>query len=63
LGRFHWGERALAFATPAASTHVRGLSKAVLVYDHLRAAIVGLTLEPGARIDKNEVCARLRVSR
>ncbi|TIS88815.1 MAG: GntR family transcriptional regulator [Mesorhizobium sp.] len=54
----------MAFASPAALTHVRrGLSKAAMVYEDLRAAIVGLTLEPGARIDKNEVCARLRVSR
>ena len=54
----------MAFASPADSTHVRrGLSKAVMVYEDLRAAIVGLALEPGARIDKHEICARLRVSR
>jgi DNA-binding GntR family transcriptional regulator len=41
----------------------RGLSKSVLVYEDLRAAIIGLDLKPGARIDKNELCLRLRVSR
>ena len=41
----------------------RGLSKAALVYDDLRSSIIGLSLKPGARIDKNEVCDRLRVSR
>ena len=41
----------------------RGVSKAALVYEDLRASIIGLDLKPGARIDKNELCLRLRVSR
>ena len=41
----------------------RGMSKAVFVYEDLRAAIIGLTLKPGASIDKNEICERLGVSR
>lgn len=41
----------------------RGLSKAVLVYDDLRAAIVDLALKPGAQIDKDAICRRLGVSR
>ena len=41
----------------------RGVSKAAMVYDDLRADIVGLERKPGARIDKHELCARLRVSR
>ena len=41
----------------------RGLAKSVLVYDDLRNAIVGLALKPGARIDKQEICLRLGVSR
>lgn len=41
----------------------RGVSKAVMVYEDLRAAIIGLKLRPGARIDKTEICARLGVSR
>ncbi len=45
------------------SYHRRGLSKAALVYDDLRAAIVGLELKPGARIDKHALCERLGVSR
>jgi DNA-binding GntR family transcriptional regulator len=46
------------------SVHARrGVSKAVLVYDDLRAAIISLDLEPGARIDKREICQRLGVSR
>ena len=54
----------MAFASFAGSTYARrGVSKAAMVYDDLRAAIVGLELEPGARIDKNEICARLHVSR
>jgi DNA-binding GntR family transcriptional regulator len=55
----------LAFAAPASGAVYarRGLSKAAKVYDELRAAIVGLELEPGARIDKNDICARLNVSR
>ena len=52
------------YAAQAGSVYARrGVSKAVLVYDDLRAAIVGLLLKPGARIDKNEVCERLGVSR
>jgi DNA-binding GntR family transcriptional regulator len=38
-------------------------SKAALVYDDLRGAIVGLRLKPGTRVDKHEICARLDVSR
>jgi DNA-binding GntR family transcriptional regulator len=38
-------------------------SKAALVYDDLRAAIVGLHLKPGTRVDKHAICARLGVSR
>jgi DNA-binding GntR family transcriptional regulator len=34
-----------------------------MVYDHLRAAIIGLEMKPGARIDKIELCDRLQVSR
>jgi GntR family transcriptional regulator, rspAB operon transcriptional repressor len=48
----------------AVSTYARrGLSKAALVYEDMRAAIVRLELKPGARIDKNEVCERLGISR
>ena len=41
----------------------RSVSKAALVYNDLRAAIVDLALKPGARIDKQEICERLGVSR
>lgn len=41
----------------------RGVAKSVVVYDDLRAAIVGLSLKPGVRIDKQEICRRLGVSR
>ena len=41
----------------------RGMSKAVYVYEDLRSAIISLALEPGARIDKTEICERLHVSR
>ena len=41
----------------------RGLAKSVVVYDDLRGAIVRLALKPGTRIDKQEICARLGVSR
>jgi DNA-binding GntR family transcriptional regulator len=41
----------------------RGVSKAVMVYEDLRASIISLDLKPGARIDKNELCLRLHVSR
>jgi DNA-binding GntR family transcriptional regulator len=34
-----------------------------LVYGELRAAIIGLQIEPGTRIDKAEICGRLGVSR
>lgn len=53
----------LAFALGIAGGPRRGLSKAVVVYDDLRSAIIGLALKPGARIDKSEVCERLGVSR
>jgi DNA-binding GntR family transcriptional regulator len=39
------------------------VSKAVLVYDDLRARIISLDLKPGSRIDKVEICQRLGVSR
>lgn len=47
------------------STHTarRGVSKAVMVYEELRAGIVSLRLRPGVRIDKGEICTRLGVSR
>lgn len=52
------------YVAPIRPRHARrGVSKAVAVYDDLRAAIVGLTLAPGARIDKAEICERLGVSR
>ena len=38
-------------------------SKAGLVYEHLRSAIISLRLEPGTQIDKAELCGRLEVSR
>ena len=38
-------------------------SKSVLVYEELRSAIISLKLEPGAQIDKAEICDRLEVSR
>jgi len=41
----------------------RAGSKSGLVYDELRAAIITLRLEPGAQIDKAELCDRLEVSR
>jgi DNA-binding GntR family transcriptional regulator len=54
----------LNYQAPNRTGHVRrGVSKAVAVYDDLRAAIIALTLAPGARIDKAEICERLGVSR
>jgi DNA-binding GntR family transcriptional regulator len=41
----------------------RSVSKAALVYEDLRAAIVDLRLTPGARIEKQEICERLGISR
>jgi DNA-binding GntR family transcriptional regulator len=41
----------------------RGLSKAVLVYEDLRASIIDLALKPGTRLDKHEICGRLGISR
>jgi DNA-binding GntR family transcriptional regulator len=38
-------------------------SKSGLVYEELRSAIISLRLEPGAQIDKSEICDRLEVSR
>jgi DNA-binding GntR family transcriptional regulator len=38
-------------------------SKAGLVYDRLRTEIISLRLEPGAQIDKADICERLDVSR
>jgi DNA-binding GntR family transcriptional regulator len=48
---------------PSAAGARRSVSKAALVYEDLRAAIVDLRLTPGARIEKHEICARLGVSR
>jgi GntR family transcriptional regulator, rspAB operon transcriptional repressor len=54
----------LTDAVPLSASHPRrGISKGTLVYDHLRAAIIGLEMKPGARIDKIELCDRLQVSR
>jgi GntR family transcriptional regulator, rspAB operon transcriptional repressor len=54
----------VAYAVLSGSGYARrGVSKAAMVYEDLRAAIVGLELKPGARIDKHELCARLHVSR
>jgi len=41
----------------------RGVSKATLVYDDLRASIIDLALKPGTQIDKQEICGRLGISR
>jgi DNA-binding GntR family transcriptional regulator len=41
----------------------KGGSKSGLVYEELRSAIIALRLEPGAQIDKAEICNRLEVSR
>jgi DNA-binding GntR family transcriptional regulator len=38
-------------------------SKSGRVYDELRSAIISLQLQPGAQIDKGEICERLGVSR
>lgn len=53
----------LARAMTTATHSRRSGSKVALVYEQLRSAIVGLQLEPGTRIDKAEICERLRVSR
>ena len=37
--------------------------KSARVYDALRSAIITLKLQPGAQIDKAEICKRLQVSR
>jgi DNA-binding GntR family transcriptional regulator len=50
------------FASTAALPR-RGLSKAVLVYEDLRASIIDLALKPGTRLDKHEICGRLGISR
>jgi DNA-binding GntR family transcriptional regulator len=47
----------------AAAVPRRGLSKAVLVYEDLRASIIDLALKPGTRLDKHEICGRLGISR
>jgi GntR family transcriptional regulator, rspAB operon transcriptional repressor len=47
---------------PAGAARKPG-SKAGLVYDELRTSIVALKLQPGAQIDKAEICGRLGVSR
>lgn len=41
----------------------RANSKSGFVYEELRSAIISLKLTPGARIDKTEICERLKVSR
>ncbi len=41
----------------------RGLSKAALVQDELRQAIIQLRLPPGSRLDKAAICAQFGVSR
>jgi DNA-binding GntR family transcriptional regulator len=41
----------------------KGGSKASLVYDELRSAIIELKLSPGAQIDKADICEQLGVSR
>jgi DNA-binding GntR family transcriptional regulator len=61
--RFAWV--AAVFHSPVVSVVAsrRSVSKAALVYEDLRAAIVDLRLTPGARIEKQEICGRLGVSR
>ena len=46
---------------PAAVARVG--SKSGRVYDELRSAIISLKLQPGAQIDKGDICERLGVSR
>ena len=41
----------------------KGGSKSGRVYEELRSAIITLKLQPGAQIDKAEICDRLEVSR
>ena len=53
---------ASAFASAAVMPR-RGVSKAALVYDDLRASIIDLALKPGTRLDKQEICGRLGISR
>ena len=48
---------------PRPSHARRGVSKAFVVYEDLRGAIIALALAPGTRIDKAEICDRLGVSR
>ena len=50
-------------ALPRPSHARRGVSKAFVVYEDLRGAIIALALAPGTRIDKAEICDRLGVSR
>lgn len=50
-------------AAGTAAAGRRSVSKSALVYEDLRAAIVALRLKPGARIEKQEICSRLAVSR
>jgi hypothetical protein len=48
----------LSTASPTRLSQSRcGVSKAVAVYAHPRGAIIALTLAPGTRIDKIEICA------
>jgi DNA-binding GntR family transcriptional regulator len=58
------GQSTVFHARPAGAAGARrSVSKAALVYEDLRAAIVDLRLAPGARVEKQEICGRLRVSR
>jgi DNA-binding GntR family transcriptional regulator len=59
-----WTSQSAFHPSAAASPQKRrSISKSILVYEDLRAAIVELRLKPGARIEKHEVCDRLGVSR
>lgn len=52
------------FAAPVLSgSSRRGLSKAAMTYEYLRAAIVELRCQPGSRVDKAAICRELGVSR
>jgi DNA-binding GntR family transcriptional regulator len=57
------GERSVSYSDLLPGSARKSGSKSSLVYDELRAAIVSLRLEPGAQIDKSEICDRLGVSR
>ena len=58
------GKRHVSYSDPRLGrTARRAGSKSELVYDELRSAIIALKLQPGAQIDKAEICERLEVSR